>query len=145
MRRKASGVILFAVFAMLVMSAQSVMAGAGSFQTLTACLKENPGEPLGTAVYSSWEKNGRSTLEITVAATGDYEGTYCIYIIDLDGEKTLLEPTLFVDDTGAGSLMLDTWLEDVIPPIASEWKISLKECGYGPPDVDRIVLCGKFM
>ena len=145
MGMKKSGVVLFAVFVMLVMSAQSVMAGAGSFQTLTACLKENPGEPLGTAVYSSWEKNGRSTLEITVAATEDYEGTYCIYIIALDGVKTLLEPTLSVDDTGAGSLMLDTWLEDEIPLIVSEWKISLKECGYGPPDVDRIVLCGKFM
>lgn len=129
MRRKTSGVMLFAVFAMMVISAQSVM--AGPVQTLTACLKVVPGEPLGTAVYSSWDDD-KSRLEITVA--GAAEGTYCVFI-----DKTKLEAKLTVDDTGAGALRLDTRWGDVIPAVELGSKISLKNCAD-----TSVVLCGMF-
>jgi hypothetical protein len=38
MKRKTSGVVLFATFAVMVMCAQGVLAG-GPVQTITACLK----------------------------------------------------------------------------------------------------------
>ena len=129
MRRKASGVMLFAVFAMLVISAQSVM--AGPVQTVTACLKIVPGEPLGTAVYSSWDDD-KSRLEITVA--GAEPGTYCIFI-----NKTKLDAKLTVDDAGAGALRLDTRWGDAIPPVDLGSKISLKNCAD-----TSIAICGMF-
>ncbi|MCJ7489692.1 MAG: hypothetical protein MUO87_06075 [Thermoplasmata archaeon] len=130
MKRKTSGVVLFAVFAMVTMGAQSVM--AGPVQTLTACLKEVPGEPLGTAVYSWWD-DGKSRLEITVA-DAEPDATYCIFI-----DKTKLVAQLTVDGTGAGALRLDTRWGDAIPVVELGFKISLKNC----PDMTS-VLCGSF-
>ena len=134
MGMKKSGVVLFAVFVMITMGAQSVIAGLD--QTLTACLKEVPGEPLGTAVYSSWDDD-KSRLEITVADATS--GTYCIFI-----NKTKLDAKLTVDDdgdgTGAGALRLDTRWGDVIPAVGLGSKISLKICD----GTSSIVLCGSF-
>ena len=130
MKRKTSGVVLFAVFAMVTMGAQSVM--AGPVQTLTACLKEVPGEPLGTAVYSLWD-DGKSRLEITVT-DAEPDVIYCIIV-----DKTRLDVQLTTDSTGAGALRLDTRWGDVIPPIVDGSKISLKDC----EDMSS-VLCGSF-
>lgn len=129
MGMKKSGVVLFAVFVMITMGAQGVIAGLD--QTLTACLKVVPGEPLGTAVYSSWDDD-KSRLEITVADATS--GTYCIFI-----DKTKLDAKLTVDDTGAGALRLDTRWGDVIPLVEPGSKISLKNCAD-----TSIVLCGSF-
>ena len=129
MAKKTLGIVLFAVFAMMAMSAQGVM--AGPVQTLTACLKEEPQIPLGTAVYSLWD-NDRSRLEITVAGV-TVDGTYCIFI-----NQVLLPDTQITVVDGAGSLTLDTNWGDEIPLIVSGWKISLKSC-----DTDN-VLCGMF-
>ena len=129
MRKRTSGVLLFAVFATMAICAQSVM--AGPVQTLTACIKEVPGEPLGTAVYSWWDDETRR-LEITVAGV-EPGATYCIFI-----DKERLDAKLVVDDTGAGALRLDTRWGDVIPAVELGSKISLKDCATG------IALCGSF-
>jgi hypothetical protein len=129
MRKRTSGVLLFAVFATMAICAQSVM--AGPVQTLTACLKEVPGEPLGTAVYSWWDDDTRR-LEITVAGA-EPRATYCIII-----DKVKLDAKLVVDDTGAGALRLDTRWGDAIPEVEPGMKISLKDCATG------VALCGSF-
>ncbi len=54
-------------------------------------------------------------------------------------DKVKLDATLVVDDTGAGSLRLDTRWGDVIPPIVPGSKIALKNCA----DTTN-VLCGSF-
>lgn len=128
MKKKTLGVVLFAVFAIMVIGAQGVM--AGPVQTLTACLKVVPGEQLGTAVYSSWDDDKRR-LEITVAGAED--GTYCIVV-----DKVRLDAKLTVVD-GAGSLRLDTRWGDTVPVIEFKSKISLKNCAD-----TSIVLCGSF-
>jgi hypothetical protein len=132
MRKRTSGVLLFVAFATMAICAQSVM--AGPVQTLTACLclKEVPGEPLGTAVYSWWDDDTRR-LEITVANPDSPNAEYCIFI-----DKVKLDAKLVVDDTGAGALRLDTRWGDAIPEVESKSKISLKDCATGT------ALCGSF-
>lgn len=129
MARKTWGVVLFAVFAMMAMAAQGVI--AGQIGSLTACLKIVPGEPLGTAVYTEWDNDVRR-LEITV--TDAEPGNYCIFV-----DKVKLDAKIVVDDTRAGYLRLDTRWGDVIPPIVLGSKISLKNCAD-----TTIVLCGSF-
>lgn len=128
MVRKTSGIILFAAFAMAVMVAQSVVAAPVS--TVTACLKEEPKIPLGTAVYSLWD-NDRARLDISVSGVAD--GTYCIFI-----NQVLLEDVQLLVVDSAGSLRLDTNWGDEIPPIEAGSKIALKHC-----ETD-LVLCGMF-
>lgn len=122
---------MMAAVAVGLIAAQGVV--AGPVQSLSACLKVTPGEPLGTAVYSSWTDSDKARLELSVA--GAAPGDYCVFIdqIILDGV------TFVVDDTGAGSLRLDTAWGDYIPPIIEGSKISLKNC-----DITDYVLCGKF-
>ncbi|MDQ1372466.1 MAG: hypothetical protein QG582_1382 [Candidatus Thermoplasmatota archaeon] len=129
MRRKTLGIIVMAVVAVMAISAQTAL--AGPIQSVTACLKMEPGVPLGTAVYSWWDDE-TSRLEISVA--GAVPGTYCVFI-----DKVKMEFTFTVDDAGAGSLRLDTRWGDVIPVIASGSTISMKNCAD-----TTIVLCGMF-
>lgn len=132
MRKRALGFVGVAVFAMMIVGLQGV--AAGPVQTLTACLKIVPGEPLGTATYSWWDED-TSRLEISVAGV-EQTGNYCVFI---DKEK-LADVTFVVDDTGAGSLRLDTRWGDIIPPIESGSKIALKWC-----ENTDIALCGQFV
>jgi hypothetical protein len=118
------------VIAVVAIGAQGVL--AGPVQSLTACLKVTPGEPLGTAVYSWWDDETRR-LEITVA--GATPGTYCVFI----NKVPLADVTLTVDDTGAGALKLDTRWGNIIPVVVSGSTISLKNCAD-----TKIVLCGMF-
>ncbi|MCJ7606751.1 MAG: hypothetical protein MUO94_02755, partial [Thermoplasmata archaeon] len=105
---------------------------AGPVQSVTACLKVEPGQPLGTAVYSWWDDETRR-LEIDVA--GADPGNYCIFV-----DKVRLDVKFTVDDTGVGSLRLDTRWGDSVPEILSGSNIALKNC------LDKsIVLCGMFM
>jgi len=129
MRRGALGLVVMAVIAVVAIGAQSAL--AGPVQSLTACLKTEPGQPLGTAVYSWWD-NDTSRLEITVA--GAVPGTYCVFI-----DKVRLDAKLTVDDAGAGALKLDTRWGDVIPVIVSGSTISMKNCAD-----TTIVICGMF-
>lgn len=129
MRRGALGLVVMAVIAVVAIGAQSAL--AGPVQSLTACLKTEPGQPLGTAVYSWWD-NDTSRLEITV--TGAVPGTYCVFI-----DKVRLDAKLTVDDAGAGALKLDTRWGDVIPVIVSGSTISMKNCAD-----TTIVICGMF-
>jgi len=127
--RKTTGFVAIAVFALMVIGLQAV--AAGPVQTLTACIKIVPGEPLGTATYSWWD-DGKSRLEISVA--GVVPGEYCIIV-----DQVKLDVTFVVDDTGAGSLRLDTRWGDVIPVIVLGSNIALKNCADS-----TIVLCGSF-
>lgn len=129
MRRGALGLVVMAVIAVVAIGAQSAL--AGPVQSLTACLKTEPGQPLGTAVYSWWD-NDTSRLEITV--TGAVPGTYCVFI-----DKVRLDAKLTVDDAGAGALKLDTRWGDIIPVIVSGSTISMKNCAD-----TTIVICGMF-
>ncbi len=129
MRPGAMGLALLGAVAVLAVVAQSVM--AGPVQSVTACLKEEPGVQLGTAVYSWWDDDTRR-LEITVA--GAEPGTYCIHV-----DKVKLEAKLTVDDTGAGYLRLDTRWGDAVPLIEEGSTIALKNCAD-----TTIVLCGMF-
>lgn len=129
MRRKTLGIIVMAAVAVVAISAQSAL--AGPVQSVTACLKMVPGEPLGTAVYSWWDDD-TSRLEIAVA--GAVPGTYCVFI-----DKVKMEFTFTVDDAGAGSLRLDTRWGDAIPVIVAGSTISMKNCAD-----TTIVLCGMF-
>ncbi len=129
MRRGALGLVVMAVIAVVAIGAQSAL--AGPVQSLTACLKTEPGQPLGTAVYSWWD-NDTSRLEITVA--GAVPGTYCVFI-----DKVRLDAKLTVDDAGAGALKLDTRWGDIIPVIVSGSTISMKNCAD-----TTIVICGMF-
>ena len=122
------GLILMSVVAVMVIGAQSAL--AGPVQSVTACLKVEPGQPLGTAVYSWWDDETRR-LEIDVA--GAENGTYCISI-----DKVHLD-VKFTVEAGVGSLRLDTRWGDFIPPVDSGSNIILKDC------TDKtIVLCGMF-
>jgi hypothetical protein len=118
-----------AVIAVVAIGAQSAL--AGPVQSLTACLKTEPGQPLGTAVYSWWD-NDTSRLEITVA--GAVPGTYCVFI-----DKVRLDAKLTVDDAGAGALKLDTRWGDIIPVVVSGSTISMKNCAD-----TTVVICGMF-
>lgn len=120
------------VVAVVLIGAQSAF--AGPVTSVTACLKEEPKVPLGTAVYSSWADDDKARLEIAVA--GATPGTYCIFI-----NEELLSPDIkfVVDDAGVGELRLDTQWGDDIPVITSGMKISLKSC----PGAET-VLCGMF-
>jgi hypothetical protein len=128
MRRKALGIVLISAIAVMAIGAQVAL--AGPVQSLTACLKIEPKEPLGTAVYQWWDDDTRR-LEIEVAGVED--GNYCIFV-----DKDKLDVKLVVTD-GAGALRLDTRWGDVVPVIESGSTIALKYC------VDTtIVVCGKF-
>lgn len=129
MRRLSVGIVLMTAIVMFAMVAQ--IAAAGPVQQLTACLKEEPKVPLGTAVYSWWDDEVRR-LEMTVA--GATPGTYCIYI-----EQVKLDVVFTVDDTGSGALKLDTRWGDTIPVVLSGYHISLKNCAD-----NTVVLCGMF-
>ncbi len=129
MRRGALGLVVMAVIAVVAIGAQSAL--AGPVQSLTACLKTEPGQPLGTAVYSWWD-NDTSRLEITVA--GAVPGTYCVFI-----DKVRLDAKLTVDDAGAGALKLDTRWGDIIPVVVSGSTISMKNCAD-----TTVVICGMF-
>jgi hypothetical protein len=118
MKRGALGLVLMSFVAVAVIAAQGAL--AGPVQSVTACLKVEQGQQLGTAVYSWWDDD-TSRLEITVA--GATPGTYCILI----------------DDLGAGYLRLDTRWGDSIPPVEAGSKIALKNCAD-----TTIVLCGMF-
>lgn len=127
MKKTAGAIVLATTFIMLAVGALSAV--AGPVTQLTACLKIVPGEPLGEAIYSSWD-NDMSRLEIAVA--GVEPGSYRIVI---DCER--LDTMLTVDETGAGSLRLDTRWGDTIPLIESGSTICLK--------LDQVVvLSGKF-
>jgi len=128
MRKRALGIVLISAIAVMAIGAQIAL--AGPVQSLTACLKMEPKQPLGTASYSRWDDDTRR-LEIEVAGVPD--GTYCISI-----EKVPLEAKLVVVD-GAGSLRLDTRWGDVIPAVELEDRINLKNCAD-----TSIVLCGMF-
>ena len=130
MRRGASVIVLMSVVAVMAIGAQIAL--AGPVQSLSACLKVEPKEPLGTAVYQWWDDDTRR-LEITVA--GAVPGQYCILI-----DKEKLDAKLVVDDTGAGYLRLDTRWGDVIPAVESGSNIALKNCAD-----TTIVICGKFV
>lgn len=129
MRRGALGLVVIAVVAVMAMAAQSAL--AGPVQSVTACLKTEPGTPLGTAVYSWWDDD-TSRLEITVA--GAVPGTYCIFV-----DKVKMDVKFTVDDTGAGYLKLDSRWGDVIPVIVAGSTISMKNCAD-----TTIVICGSF-
>ena len=129
MRRGALGLVLMTVIAVVAIAAQGAL--AGPVQSLTACLKVTPGEPLGTAVYSWWDDE-TARLEITVA--GAAPGTYCIFV-----DKVKMDVKFTVDDTGAGYLKLDTRWGDVIPDIVAGSTISMKNCAD-----TTIVICGMF-
>jgi hypothetical protein len=124
---------LMAAIAVALIAAQGVV--AGPVQSLSACLKVTPGEPLGTAVYSSWTDSDKARLEISVA--GAEPGNYCIFVNQIKLEGV----TFVVDETGAGSLRLDTAWGDYVPPIVDGSKISLKNCDITDY---TYVLCGKF-
>ena len=129
MRRGVTGIVLMSVIAMMAIG--SISALAGPVQSVTACLKTVPGEPLGTAVYSWWDDE-TSRLEITVA--GAVPGTYCVFV-----DKVKLDVKVIVDDAGAGALRLDTRWGDVIPVIEAGSVISMKNCAD-----TTIVICGMF-
>jgi hypothetical protein len=129
MKRGALGLVLMSFVAVAVIAAQGAL--AGPVQSVTACLKVEQGQQLGTAVYSWWDDD-TSRLEITVA--GATPGTYCILI-----DKVKLDAKLVVDDLGAGYLRLDTRWGDSIPPVEAGSKIALKNCAD-----TTIVLCGMF-
>ena len=129
MRRGALGIVLMAITAVAVIGMQGVL--AGPVQSLTACLKTEPGQPLGTAVYSWWDDD-TARLEITVA--GAVPGTYCIFV-----DKVKMDVKFTVDDTGAGALKLDTRWGNVIPVIVAGSTISMKNCAG-----TTIVICGMF-
>jgi hypothetical protein len=123
-------IVLISIVAVMAIGAQIAL--AGPVQSLSACLKMEPKEPLGAAVYSWWDDDTRR-LEITVA--GAVPGTYCILV-----DKVRLDVKLVVDDAGAGALRLDTRWGDVVPVIVSGSTISLKNCAD-----TTIVICGKFV
>lgn len=120
---------MMAITAVAVIGMQGVL--AGPVQSLTACLKTEPGQPLGTAVYSWWDDD-TARLEITVA--GAVPGTYCIFV-----DKVKMDVKFTVDDTGAGALKLDTRWGNVIPVIVAGSTISMKNCAD-----TTIVICGMF-
>ncbi len=129
MRLGAMELVMMSVVAVMMIGAQSAL--AGPVQSLTATLKAEPGVPLGTAVYSWWDDDTRR-LEIEVADAD--EGKYCVFI-----DKVKLGVTLTVDDLGVGSLRLDTRWGDVVPVIESGSIISMKNCAE-----TTIVICGMF-
>lgn len=129
MRRGTLGIIAMSVVAVMMIGAQGAL--AGPVQSVTACLKTVPGEPLGTAVYSWWDDD-TSRLEIVVA--GAVPGTYCVFV-----DKVKLDVKFTVDDAGAGALRLDTRWGDAIPIIESGSTISMKNCAD-----TTIVICGMF-
>ncbi len=129
MRRGALGIVLMAITAVAVIGMQGVL--AGPVQSVTACLKMEPGQPLGTAVYSWWDDD-TARLEIEVA--GAVPGTYCIFV-----DKVKMDVKFTVDDTGAGALKLDTRWGNVIPVIVAGSTISMKNCAD-----TTIVICGMF-
>jgi hypothetical protein len=88
---------------------------------LTACLKVDPGVPLGEAVYTSWDEDKRR-LEVSVANPDLVEDVN--YRIIINHER--LDAKLVVDATGAGELRLDTRQGDVIPLVEEGYTICIK-------------------
>lgn len=129
MKKTVVGFVAIAVFAMTVVGLQGVV--AGPVQTLSACIKVVQGEPLGTATYSWWD-DGKARLDIAVDSL--VPGDYCIVV-----DQVKLDAILTVDDSGAGSLRLDTRWGDVIPVIVVGSNIALKNCAD-----ETIVYCGSF-
>lgn len=130
MRRGALGLIVLGVVAIMAIGAQTAL--AAPVQSLTACLKMEAGQPLGTAVYTLWD-NDKARLEIAVAEA--IPGEYCVSI-----DKVPLKVKLTVDEvTKSGSLRLETNWGDFIPPVLEGSKITLKNC-----DDPTIVICGMF-
>jgi hypothetical protein len=129
MRRAVMGFVLLTAFALLATGALSV--AAQPKVELTACLKTVPGEPLGEAVYTSWDEDTRR-LEVSVALGPGYEGKYRIVI-----DCVRLDAKLEVDSTGVGELRLDTRWGDIIPPVGEGSTICIK--------LDQVMtLSGKF-
>jgi hypothetical protein len=123
------GFVLLTAFALLATGALSV--AAQPKVELTACLKDSDKNPLGEAVYTSWDGDKRR-LEVSVAGLEE-GGTYRIVI---DGVK--LDAKLLVDPlTGAGELRLDTRNGDIIPLVGEGSTICIK--------LDQVMtLSGKF-